>query len=166
MQTPAWSFPIEPHALLPFAHWLPPALRRPYWRLGAAGAWEDIALLRRAELVALFGEPVHAERLGRPGEELDRVARDRYLERLIHSPHDCEYGRSQGETWRGEEMANAGDVLEMEPLGCRVQLIRTAAETGGELVEFDVIGRPRGFLVQSHVHAGQARALRGHGAAP
>ena len=52
-------------------------------------------------------------------------------------------------------MANAGDVLEMEPLGCRVQLIRTADETGGELVEFDVLGRPRGFLVQSHVHTGQ-----------
>jgi SAM-dependent methyltransferase len=64
VQTPAWSFPIEPHALLPFAHWLPPTLRRPYWRLGAAGAWEDVALLRRAELVALFGEPVLAERLG------------------------------------------------------------------------------------------------------
>lgn len=53
-------------------------------------------------------------------------------------------------------MANAGDVLEMEPLGCRVQLIRTAAQTNGELVEFDVLGRPRGFLVQSHVHTGQA----------
>ena len=64
VQTPAWSFPIEPHALLPVAHWLPATLRRPYWRLGAAGAWEDIALLRRAEMVALFGEPVHAERLG------------------------------------------------------------------------------------------------------
>jgi SAM-dependent methyltransferase len=63
VQTPAWSFPIEPHALLPFAHWLPPALRRPYWRLGAAGAWEDIALLRRGELTALFGEPVLAERV-------------------------------------------------------------------------------------------------------
>src|SRR4051812_22802336 len=62
VQTPAWSFPIEPHALLPFAHWLAPTLRRPYWRLGAAGAWEDIHLLRRAELVALFGEPVLAER--------------------------------------------------------------------------------------------------------
>jgi SAM-dependent methyltransferase len=64
VQTPAWSFPIEPHALLPFAHWLPPRIRRTYWRLGAAGSWEDIALLRRAELAALFGEPIHAERFG------------------------------------------------------------------------------------------------------
>jgi SAM-dependent methyltransferase len=64
VQTPAWSFPIEPHALLPFAHWLAPTLRRPYWRLGAAGAWEDIHLLRRAELAGLFGEPILAERFG------------------------------------------------------------------------------------------------------
>ena len=62
VQTPARSFPIEPHALLPFAHWLAPTLRRPYWRLGAAGAWEDIQLLRRAELAALFSEPILAER--------------------------------------------------------------------------------------------------------
>lgn len=63
VQTPAYSFPVEPHALLPFAHWLPPRLRRPYWRLGVAGDWEDVALLRRAEMTALFGEPV-AERAG------------------------------------------------------------------------------------------------------
>jgi SAM-dependent methyltransferase len=64
VQTPARSFPIEPHALLPFAHWLAPTLRQPYWRLGAAGTWEDIRLLRRAELAELFGEPVLAERFG------------------------------------------------------------------------------------------------------
>jgi SAM-dependent methyltransferase len=64
VQTPAWSFPIEPHALLPAAHWLPAAIRRPYWRLGAAGAWEDIRLLHRSELEALFGEPIVAERMG------------------------------------------------------------------------------------------------------
>jgi len=63
VQTPAFSFPVEPHALLPIAHWLPPALRKPYWRLGVAGSWEDIALLRRAEMTALFGTPV-AERIG------------------------------------------------------------------------------------------------------
>jgi SAM-dependent methyltransferase len=63
VQTPAYSFPLEPHALLPFAHWLPVAMRRPYWRLGAAGGWEEISLLRRGELQALFG-PALPERAG------------------------------------------------------------------------------------------------------
>jgi len=63
VQTPAFSFPIEPHSLLPGAHWLPRRARRAYWRLGASGTWEDIALLRRAEIEALFG-PARAERVG------------------------------------------------------------------------------------------------------
>jgi SAM-dependent methyltransferase len=63
VQSPAFSFPVEPHALLPFAHWLPPGLRRRYWRLGAAGEWEEIALLRRAEMERLFGAAL-PERLG------------------------------------------------------------------------------------------------------
>jgi SAM-dependent methyltransferase len=63
VQTPTRSFPIEPHSLLPGAHWLPPRLRRAYWRLGAAGEWEDIALLSRGELEELFG-PALAERAG------------------------------------------------------------------------------------------------------
>jgi SAM-dependent methyltransferase len=63
VQTPAFSFPIEPHSLLPGAHWLPPRVRRAYWRLGASGTWEEIALLRRTEIEALFG-PARAERMG------------------------------------------------------------------------------------------------------
>jgi SAM-dependent methyltransferase len=63
VQTPAYSFPIEPHALLPGAHWLPAGARRNYWRLGAAADWEDISLLRRAELESLFG-PARAEWFG------------------------------------------------------------------------------------------------------
>ena len=63
VQTPARSFPLEPHSLLPFAHWLPVRLRRSYWRLGAAGDWEEIELLRRAELESLFG-PALPERVG------------------------------------------------------------------------------------------------------
>jgi SAM-dependent methyltransferase len=63
VQTPAYGFPVEPHSLLPFAHWLPVPLRRPYWRLGAAGAWEEISLLGRGELEALFG-PARPERFG------------------------------------------------------------------------------------------------------
>ncbi len=61
VQTPAHSFPLEPHSLLPGAHWLPPGLRRRYWRLGVAGSWEEISLLRRGELEALFG-PARPER--------------------------------------------------------------------------------------------------------
>jgi SAM-dependent methyltransferase len=63
VQTPALSFPIEPHSLLPGAHWLPRRLRGAYWRLGAAGDWEGISLLSRSELESLFG-PAQPERLG------------------------------------------------------------------------------------------------------
>jgi SAM-dependent methyltransferase len=63
VQTPARSFPIEPHSLLPGAHWLPTTIRKPYWRLGAAGAWEDISLLSRREIESLFG-PALPERFG------------------------------------------------------------------------------------------------------
>jgi len=63
VQTPAYSFPIEPHSLLPGAQWLPLRARRAYWRFGAAGDYEQIELLRRAELEALFG-PARAERFG------------------------------------------------------------------------------------------------------
>jgi SAM-dependent methyltransferase len=63
VQTPARSFPIEPHSLLPGAQWLPAPVRRRYWRLGASGVDEDVALLTRAELEALFG-PAEAERFG------------------------------------------------------------------------------------------------------
>jgi quercetin dioxygenase-like cupin family protein/uncharacterized protein YndB with AHSA1/START domain len=53
-------------------------------------------------------------------------------------------------------MARPGDVLELPKLGVRVEFRQTAEETGGELLEFDVVGRPRGFLVQAHVHPGQS----------
>jgi SAM-dependent methyltransferase len=63
VQTPARSFPIEPHALLPFAHWLPVGARRRYWRLGAMGHWEEIHLLGRREVEGLFGA-AEPERIG------------------------------------------------------------------------------------------------------
>jgi SAM-dependent methyltransferase len=63
VQTPARSFPIEPHSLLPGAQWLPLGLRRRYWRLGATGDWQEIALLGRGELEALFGA-AEPERFG------------------------------------------------------------------------------------------------------
>ena len=53
-------------------------------------------------------------------------------------------------------MPEPGAVLEMPTLGVRVEMRRTAAETAGELVEFDVVGRARGFLAQAHVHSFQS----------
>jgi uncharacterized protein YndB with AHSA1/START domain/quercetin dioxygenase-like cupin family protein len=45
-----------------------------------------------------------------------------------------------------------GDVLDVPQLGVRVEIRKTAAETGGELFEFDVVGRARGLIAQPHVH--------------
>ena len=52
-------------------------------------------------------------------------------------------------------MAKAGDTLDIDALGFRVLLKRTAAETGGEELEVEVTGRPRGFITQEHLHAAQ-----------
>jgi quercetin dioxygenase-like cupin family protein len=54
---------------------------------------------------------------------------------------------------------NAGDVLEMRPLGITVNFLRTAEETGGEVVEAEVSGRPRGLLAQRHVHPEQVERI-------
>jgi uncharacterized protein YndB with AHSA1/START domain/quercetin dioxygenase-like cupin family protein len=56
-------------------------------------------------------------------------------------------------------MAKSGDVLDAPELGIRVEFRRTGAETDGELLEIDVIGRPRGFLTQEHVHIAQSERL-------
>ncbi|HVN60576.1 MAG TPA: SRPBCC family protein [Gaiellaceae bacterium] len=53
-------------------------------------------------------------------------------------------------------MVKPGDTLEAPGLGMRLVFRRTAAETDGALLEYDVIGRPRGFPAQSHVHPSQA----------
>lgn len=63
VQTPAMGFPVEPHSLLPFAHWLPRGVRAPYWRLGAGSDVNEIWILRRSELEDLFG-PAFPERFG------------------------------------------------------------------------------------------------------
>jgi mannose-6-phosphate isomerase-like protein (cupin superfamily)/uncharacterized protein YndB with AHSA1/START domain len=49
-----------------------------------------------------------------------------------------------------------GTVLDIAALGVRVEIRTTAEQTSGELVEFDVVGRARGFIAQAHVHTGQA----------
>jgi uncharacterized protein YndB with AHSA1/START domain/mannose-6-phosphate isomerase-like protein (cupin superfamily) len=52
-------------------------------------------------------------------------------------------------------MIATATVLAMPALGVRVELRRTAADTDGELFEFDVVGRARGFIAAEHVHTNQ-----------
>jgi mannose-6-phosphate isomerase-like protein (cupin superfamily)/uncharacterized protein YndB with AHSA1/START domain len=56
-------------------------------------------------------------------------------------------------------MAKTGDVLDLSPLGVQVEIRRTAEDTGGDLLEFDVVGNARGFLAQPHVHTRQTERL-------
>jgi quercetin dioxygenase-like cupin family protein/uncharacterized protein YndB with AHSA1/START domain len=53
----------------------------------------------------------------------------------------------------------AGDVLEMEPLAIRMEVLRSGEETGGEVFEVEVTGRPRGFLDQRHIHPEQTERI-------
>lgn len=48
------------------------------------------------------------------------------------------------------------DVLELPMFGMRIVFLKRAAATGGELLEYEVIGRPRGFPAQAHVHPRQS----------
>jgi len=52
-------------------------------------------------------------------------------------------------------MITTAAVLQMPGLGVHVELRRTAADTDGEFIEFDVVGRARGFLAVEHVHLHQ-----------
>ena len=52
-------------------------------------------------------------------------------------------------------MARAGDVLENPATGERLVFLRTAAETGGEVLEYELEFVPRGFAARNHVHPRQ-----------
>jgi SAM-dependent methyltransferase len=59
VQTPNRWFPIEPHALLPFVHWLPRRAGRALWRLGVSGdPYDEVRLLGAGELRRLFPDAV------------------------------------------------------------------------------------------------------------
>ena len=66
VQTPNRAFPVEPHALLPFVHWLPRPLGRALWRLGVSGdPYDEVKLLSARELRRLFPDAVLVrERVG------------------------------------------------------------------------------------------------------
>lgn len=52
-------------------------------------------------------------------------------------------------------MARAGGVLENPVTGDRVVFRRTAAETNGEVLEYEIVFTPRGFSARDHLHPRQ-----------
>jgi quercetin dioxygenase-like cupin family protein len=54
-----------------------------------------------------------------------------------------------------DAVAAGGDVLENPVTGERAVFRRTAAETGGEALEYDLFFRPQGFVVKEHLHPSQ-----------
>jgi uncharacterized protein YndB with AHSA1/START domain/mannose-6-phosphate isomerase-like protein (cupin superfamily) len=53
------------------------------------------------------------------------------------------------------QMAHAGDVLENPATGDRLVFLKTAADTGGEALEYEIDFVPRGFAVRDHLHPRQ-----------
>ena len=53
-------------------------------------------------------------------------------------------------------MARAGDVLENPVTGERIVVRRTAHETNGESLEYELVFAPSGFVTQEHLHPKQS----------
>jgi quercetin dioxygenase-like cupin family protein len=51
-------------------------------------------------------------------------------------------------------MARAGDVTENPVTGERVTFVRTATDTGGELLELELVWTGQGLRVPEHIHPG------------
>jgi quercetin dioxygenase-like cupin family protein len=58
-------------------------------------------------------------------------------------------------TNQGADMAYAGQVLENQVSGERISFRKTASDTGGELLEFDLELAPDGHVPGKHVHPSQ-----------
>src|SRR5436305_14681181 len=56
-------------------------------------------------------------------------------------------------------MSSPHQPLDLAPFGIRVEFLRTGEDTGGEVLEMEVSGRPRGFFSQRHQHPLQTERL-------
>ena len=52
-------------------------------------------------------------------------------------------------------MANAGETLENPVTSERITFRKTAADTNGEALEYEIVFRPSGFVTQEHLHPQQ-----------
>src|SRR5688572_11391798 len=53
---------------------------------------------------------------------------------------------------RSEVMAKAGDIIEHPVTGERLIFRKTAQDTGGELLQGELIVKPHGFVAAEHIH--------------
>src|SRR5919109_87686 len=65
-------------------------------------------------------------------------------------------GYRRAATTKEGPMASAGQVLENSVTGERIVWRRTAKETGGQALEYEMTFRPRGFVAQQHIHPQQS----------
>jgi quercetin dioxygenase-like cupin family protein len=59
-------------------------------------------------------------------------------------------------------MAKAGDIIVNPVTGERIVFLQTAKETGGELVQGDLVVKPGGFVAAEHVHPHQEERFTVH----
>lgn len=57
-------------------------------------------------------------------------------------------------------MARSGDVIENPVTGERIVFRQTAADAGGELLEFELVLQPHGFIPAEHIHARQEERVQ------
>lgn len=65
----------------------------------------------------------------------------------------------QGSVPPTRKPAGTPSALELGPFGITIEFLRTGEDTGGELLEMEIAGRPRGFFTQRHVHPSQAESI-------
>jgi len=57
-------------------------------------------------------------------------------------------------------MAQSGDVLEHPVTGEKIIVLQTARDTGGELFQMDLYGRPGAFVAAAHIHPQQSEYFK------
>ena len=57
-------------------------------------------------------------------------------------------------------MAQSGDVLEHPVTGEKIIVLQTARDTGGELFQMDLYGRPGAFVAAAHIHPRQSEHFK------
>ena len=126
-------------------------LRAPSRSAGSAPRRRLGVVPEPAAVVPAHRAPLGGQRQARrdaraPARDADRGLRERphdqAADAVIRSRPGCAKGH----------MTTPEAVLDIPAAGVRIEIRKTAADTAGELLEFDVVGRARGLFAQEHLH--------------